>query len=195
MTLKTYTKEKPQIVLRTGVFFLDAIKLFSKDSIYFNSGNPTPTEITDFYKDWGRYFVGSQKFGISAEFWMGAVGIEGNLNLLIPPAKKDIDILGYSRGKGEWDWWGFLSCITVPEGNYTTSLIISFMHESYFDRSQDIINNFKCDAADDPSLLATHFSTDTSSIEDAWGELWKIFKKDLSAEVANESFNGLQLNF
>jgi len=174
---------------------MDPIKLFAEDSTYFRTKNATSLEIDAFHKDWQNYYSMPKKFGICGEFYMGSVGIEGELDLLIPPAKKTIDILGYSRDKNEWDWWGFLSCLTVPSNQYKTSMVISFKHESYFDRSQDIICHAEATAADYPSRLATHFSPNTSSIEDAWCELWKIFQNKFDAEAASDDFNKLLLNF
>jgi hypothetical protein len=72
-------------------------------------------------------------------FWIGRIGIEGELSLFIPPAKKNIDILGYSRSEGECDWWGFLSCTTIPANKNITSVFSSFDQEIYFDRPHDII--------------------------------------------------------
>lgn len=172
-TVKTQALE----VLKTGVFFVDREKLLSAYA------HPN---------DFSTYEIMPGKIGLRGEFWMGSVGLEGDLALLIPPAKRTIDGIGYSIQRGEWDWWRFLSCISVPRGKYKIALLISFSHETFFDASQDLVCSLESDQLqEDAHQICTWFSPEVSSVSAAWVALWNVFQREFFAEEASDEYQAL----
>lgn len=175
--MKFAVKTQPQEVLKTGVFLVDREKLLGA---YLNPN------------DFKNYEILPGKLGLRGEFWMGAVGLEGDFGLLIPPAKRNIDAIGYSIQLGEWDWWRFLSCITIPRGNYNVALSFSFSHETFFDASQDIVCCLEPDRMKrEAGEICTGFSPDTSSVVEAWNAIWKVFQREFGANEANAEYQNL----
>jgi hypothetical protein len=175
--MKFTVKTQSQEVLKTSVFFVDRLKLLR------SYAHPDS-------------FIGYEilpgKLGLKGELWMGAVGLEGDLALLIPPAKRDIDVIGYSIERGEWDWWRFLSCVTVPRGDYEVAFLISFSHETFFDASQDLVCCLEADQLQNENhLICTHFSPDTTSVSTAWEAIWNVFKREFSAQLPTDEFQSL----
>ena len=169
---------RSQDVLKTGVFFVDRKKILRSYS--------HPDEFA-------FYDILPGKLGVSGEFWMGAVGLEGDIDLLIPPSKRDIDAIGYSIRWGEWGWWRFLSCITIPRGNFNTSILFSLSHETFFDASQDIVCCLEPTQIEEASPhINTHSSPDTSSVGEAWDAAWVIFQREFDAHVASPEYQGLR---
>ena len=161
-------------VLKTCVFFVDREKLLRE---YAHPDN------------FKTYEIVPGKIGLRGEFWMGAVGLEGDLGLLIPPAKRDVDGMGYSIKRGEWDWWRFLSCITLPRGNFKLAFLLSFSHETFFDVSHDVVCCLESDQLKkETHLICTDFSPETTSVSVAWGALWNVFKRELSAQEASDEY-------
>jgi hypothetical protein len=166
-----------QEVLTTDVFFVDREKLFR--------AYPYPD-------DFVRYEIVPGKIGLCGKFWMGAVGLEGDLNLLIPPAKRTIEGIGYSIQRGEWDWWRFISCISVPRGNYKIAFLLSFSHETFFDASQDLVCSLEPDQLEKENhQICTDFSPENTSVSEAWGALWNVFKREFFAQEASDQYQSL----
>ena len=170
-------KMRSQEVLKTGVFFVDREKLLRAYA------HPD---------DFRTYEIVPGKIGLRGEFWMGAVGLEGDLGLLIPPAKRTIDGIGYSIQHGQWDWWRFLSCITVPRGNFKIAFLISFSHETFFDASQDLVCCLEPDQMQNAiHAICTDFSPQTTSVSEAWRALWDVFKREFFAQEANDEYQSM----
>ena len=175
--MKFKLQNKPQEILKTDAFFVNRNKLLRS--------YPHPS-------DFLGYEIEPGKLGLRGEMWMGAVGLEGDLALLIPPAKRDIDAIGYSIQRGQYDWWRFLSFITVPRGNFRVAISLSFSHETFFDLSQDVVCCIEPDHLGiDERQICTHFSPDTSPVSDAWNALWKVFEREFSAQVAGSKYQDL----
>jgi hypothetical protein len=166
-----------QEVLKTCVFFVDREKLLRE--------YPHP-------ENFKTYEILPGKIGLRGEFWMGAVGLEGDLGLLIPPAKRDVNGIGYSIRRGEWDWWRFLSCITLPRGNFKLAFLLSFSHETFFDASQDVVCSLESHQLQNESqLICTYFSPETTSVSVAWGALWNVLEREFFAQEASVEFQVL----
>ena len=175
--MKFTLNTQPQEVLKTSLFFVNREKLIRAYT------HP------DYFKN---YEIRPGELGLRGELWMGAVGLEGDFGLLIPPAKRDIDAMGYSIQRGEWDWWRFLSCITIPRGNYNVALSLSFSHETFFDASQDIVCCLEPDRMKrEVGEICTGFSPDTSSVVEAWNAVWKVFQREFGANEANAEYQNL----
>jgi len=175
--MKFTLKTQPQEVLKTSLFFVNREKLIRAYT------DP------DSFKN---YEIRSGELGLRGELWMGAVGLEGDFGLLIPPAKRDIDAIGYSIQRGEWDWWRFLSCITIPRGNYNVALSFSFSHETFFDASQDIVCCLEPDhLKGEGGEICTGFSPDTTSVAEAWSAVWKVFQREFDAQLASAEYQDL----
>jgi hypothetical protein len=172
--MKSLIISRPQEILKTSIFFVDPEKLMrSRD-------NP---------RNWETI---QGKMGLRGELWMGAVGVEGTFGLLIPPAKHDIEAIGYSIKWGEWDWWAFLSCVTLARGSYKVAVSLSFSHGTFFDLSQDIVCCLEEDQlGEEMGDLMTHTYPETSSIAVAWEALWRIFQREFAAELAPPEYQGL----
>lgn len=175
--MKFTLQTQPQEVLKTGIFLVDREKLLRSYT----------------YPDaYIGYEIQPGKLGLRGEFWMGSVGLEGDLGLLIPPAKRDIDVIGYSIQRGEWDWWRFLSCITIPRGGYKVALSFSFSDQTFFDASQDVVSLIEFDQMkEEAGLISTSFSPDTTSVADAWSAVWKVFQREFLASEAEPEYQGL----
>ncbi len=172
-TVKTQSQE----ILKTSVFFVEREKLFRAYA------HPD---------DFSRYEILPGIIGLRGEFWMGAVGLEGDLGVLIPPAKRSIDGIGYSIQRGEWDWWRFLSCITVPRGNFKVAFLVSFSHETFFDASHDLVCCLEADQLQNENhLISTDFSPETTSVSAAWEAVWNVLKREFSAQQATDEFQCL----
>ncbi len=175
--MKYTTNSRSQEILKTCLFFVDRVKLLR------TYAHP---------EDFISYEILPGKLGLRGELWMGSVGLEGDFGLLIPAAKRDVEGIGYSIELGQYDWWRFLSLITLPRGDFNVALNFSFSHETFFDASQDVV----C-CLEPPSFkenihqICTHFSPDTSSVSDAWKVAWQVFQREFSAQEANEEY----LNF
>lgn len=171
------TTSRPQDILKTGVFFVDRKQILRSSS---------------YPDDFIFYEPMPGKLGLSGEFWMGAVGLEGSISLLIPPSKRDIDATGYSIRRGKWDWWAFLSFVTIPRGNYKTAILISFSYDNFFDNSQDIACCLEPAQIEEAvPHINTHFSPDTSSVGEAYNAAWVIFQREFSAHVASPEYQRL----
>ena len=168
---------QPQEVLKTSVFFVDREKLLRSYA---------------YPDDFRHYEIVPGKIGLKGKFWMGAVGLEGDLGLLILPAKWTIDGIGYSIQRGEWDWWRFLSCSTVPRGNFKVAFMISFSHETFFDASQDLVCCLESDQMQNEiHAICTDFSPETTSVSEAWEALWSVFKREFFAHEASDEYQSL----
>ena len=168
---------RQQEILKTSTFFVDREKLL---------------RCYAYPDDYVRYEPLPGKLGLRGEMWMGAVGLEGDFGLLIPPAKRDVDAFGYSIKRGEWDWWRFLSCVTIPRGNFNVALSLSFSHETFFDTSQNVVCCLESEQLKDGDYkICTHFSPDTSSVAEAWNAAWQVFQKELGAHVASAEYQDL----
>jgi len=175
--MKFTLNSQQQEILKTSIFFVDRERLLSSYA---------------YPEDFIRYEIIPGRLGLRGNMWMGAVGLEGDFALLIPPAKRDIDAVGYSINWGEWDWWGFLSCITIPRGNFNVALSLSFSHETFFDLSQDVVCCLEPEhLKDEAHQICTHFSPDTSSVAEAWNAIWKVLQRELGAHVAGDEYQDL----
>ncbi len=168
---------RQQEILKTSIFFVDREKLLG------SYAHPD---------DFVRYEPLPGKLGLRGEMWMGSVGLEGDFGLLIPPAKRNMDAFGYSIKRGEWDWWRFLSCVTIPRGNFNVALSLSFSHETFFDASQDVVCCLESEKLKGyADKICTDFSPEFSSVAEAWNAVWLVFQRELGAHVASAEFRDL----
>lgn len=167
-------KMQSQEVLNTGRFFVDREKLLRAYA----------------YPDVLRtYEIVPGKIALCGEFWMGAVGLEGDLFLLIPLAPRTVEDIGCSIQREEWEWYRFLSCISVPRGNYKIAFLISFSHETRFDASQDIVCCLESDQLQkEANQICTDFSPENTSVSEAWAALWNVFKREFFAQEASDHY-------
>lgn len=175
-------------VLYTDYFFVNAPKLFERCKWYGESRKKNGFNLESFDHDWNRYYFGGRRLALAAELRQGPVGIEGEFELAIPAAKEDVDTFGYSISKGELDRWDFLRLSAVPEGDHKISLVLSFARNSFFDRAQDVIQKF------DSKLIDKEEEAITGSfgLQGAWDGLWRILKRTLEAERADQSLDDLR---
>lgn len=170
-------ENKPQEILKTNTFFVNREMLLRS--------HPHPNDFLE-------YEIEPGKLALRGEMWMGAVGLEGELGLLIPPAKRNIDEIGYSIQWGQYDWWRFLSFITIPRGKFSVAISFSFSHETFFDLSQDVVCCIESEKlGTDERQICTHFSPDTTPVSDAWHALWKVLQREFSAHVAGAEYQDL----
>jgi len=174
MIMQTRIVKTQYEVLYTDYFFVNAPKLFERCKWYGESRK--------------KYYFGARRLALAAELRQGPVGIEGEFELAIPAAKEDVDTFGYSISKGELDRWDFLRLSAVPEGDHKISLVLSFARNSFFDRAQDVIQKF------DSKLIDKEEEAITGSfgLQGAWDGLWRILKRTLEAERADQSLDDLR---
>ena len=179
MKVKLRTVERQ--ILNTSVFLVDRKKILIS------------CPISDSFS---RYETTPGMIALRGEMWMGAVGLEGDFGLLIPPADRDVDVIGYSIKEGEWDWWRFLSCITVPKGDYEVAMLFSFSNETFFDMSQDVACRLEPERLNEErGFISTDYSPDTSSVDEAWGALWRVFQRELDARIADDEYQSLTVSW
>jgi hypothetical protein len=175
--LKIKLRTTEQQVLDTSVFLVDRKKMLISC--------PFPDVFS-------VYETMPGMIALRGAMWMGAVGLEGDFSLLIPPAKRDIDAIGYSIKWGEWDWWRFLSCITIPKGDYRVAMLFSFSNHTFFDMSQNIACYLEPERLEEETgFISTHSSPDTSSVDEAWTALWGVFQREFDARIAGDEYQSL----
>ena len=65
--------------------------------------------------------------------WIGAVGIEGEINLVLAPVDKDImDSWDFNRLAGRWDVWSFLNFQYVLNPSCEISININYLNGNFF---------------------------------------------------------------
>ncbi len=174
-------------VLTTEPFSVSINKLFQHDPFYSKSENLASLE-----GYMGHYCTQSGRLVLEGEFWLGSVGIEGNITLIVPPAKKDIELLGYSVNKGEIDRWVFLTCLTIPENDGNVSIRLAYARNTFFDRPEDVVVKIDSKMIGDEVERITRWCIDQDkdeSIEEAWNGLWRIFERILEAQPSSTDFN------
>lgn len=174
-------------VLTTGPFSVSINKLFQHDPFYSKSENLPSLE-----QDMGYYCTQSGRLELEGEFWLGSVGIEGNITLIVPPAKEDIEALGYSVNKGERDRWNFLTCLTIPENDGNVSIRLAYARSTFFERPEDVVVNIDSTMIGSEVECITRWCIDQDndeSIQEAWNGLWRLFERILDAQPSSTDFN------
>lgn len=175
--MKIVIKSQPKEVLETGTFFVDRRSLLG---------------FYEYADDFTKYEILPGKLGLRGELWMGAIGLEGEFGLLIPPATRDMDAIGYSIQKGEWDWWRFLSCVTIPRGRHSLALLFSFSDYTFFDASHDVVSCLESSQLkDDAHEIGTYSSSDNTPLAVAWKAAWRVFQREFCAEMASTEHQDL----
>lgn len=170
--MKFIVETEPQEILKTSLFSVDRKQLLRSYA--------EPEEFS-------CYDIVPGELGLWGEFWIGAIGLEGELSLFVPPAKRDIDVIGYSVKQGEGDVWRFLSCTTIPKGNFNIALSFSFSHETFFDCSQDVVCCLEHHQLKDEShQICTDTSREVTSLRNAWDAGWKIFQREFRAHYVED---------
>lgn len=183
--LFTIGKEEIE-TLYTDIFFVNVHRLFRDDRTYKMDKRTAAIE-----RDWGCYLFDNQKLALFGKFWLGSVGIEGDIGLVVPPAKRDVDMLGYSIASDEFDSWSFLKCVTIPENNYRVSIRLSFSRSTFFDRPEDVVIAIDEQEVGEMTESLTRwclwkYPQAEDSIEASWNALWKVYQDVLQAEIADE---------
>ena len=70
---------------------------------------------------------------VKLKSWLGAVGIEGELSLVLAPVDKDLDdYWEYSRLAGEWDVWAFLYFQYVINPTLEVTINLNYLTGNFF---------------------------------------------------------------
>jgi hypothetical protein len=107
---------------------------------------------------------------LKLRLWMGSVGIQGSISLLLPPIDFDIDDLwDFCRKAGLWDVWSFLSFQYQYDQNMNPIILFNYNRGNFFENDLSIYKyvNVK-DLFDNQELHDTVFdllSTDPQTFE------------------------------
>jgi hypothetical protein len=158
-TKKTKTTTTELTIYQPEDFCVEAAKLF-----------PGETE------DWKRYCSEDGYLRLRLSIFPGAVGVEGSLSLGNPPEDEDlIDAWEGSKPAGTWDYWSMLGFITVPAGDYKSNIMLYFEHNTFFERSMDVIHT-----------LPNEISEDNGNMEDCWKDIFAMFQKKFGARTLSD---------
>lgn len=164
------------VTLKTGLIALDPIKLMR---LIENASD---------YSNNHEHSNYPGKILIRGELWMGSTGLEGHFALFVPPPKHKIDVPSNFIKNGDWEWWHFLSCISVPRNDYKIAVILSFAHESFFNRSFDIVCCLEHDQLGEESeIISPNYPSQNcvSEVTNAWSALWRVFQREFDATEAS----------
>ena len=104
-----------------------------------------PSEIDS----WNRSASQDGYLRLRPSVFIGISGLEGSLALGNPPSETALDCWEASKPAGVWDYWSFLSFITVPSSNNgEKKLVIFFEGNTFFDRPLEIIAELELDSSD-----------------------------------------------
>lgn len=96
------------------------------------------------YKIWSAYASDSGYLRIRPSVTLGAIGVQGNLALGIPPSEEDVDAWEASRPAGHWDYYGFLSFVTIPTPSDKEAEVVIFIRPgNLFDAPARIVARLK----------------------------------------------------
>lgn len=165
-------------ILVTDVFLVDIRKLLRVDAA---KGLISTTNWPD---DLGDGIVG--KVALRGEFWMGSIGLEGFLSLLVPIPHRSAREGKFASEKQVFDWWRFLTCVSVPADEYRVELWLSMSSGTDFARSQDVVCRLTNEQlGEQVNQIATYFDPD-QSVSDAWDAAWVVFQREFDALRAPE---------
>lgn len=83
---------------------------------------------------------------LKLESWMGSVGIQGSISLLLPPIDFDIDdVWDFCRKAGEWDVWSFLSFQYQYDQNLNSFIVINYNRGNLFENDLMIYQSIRLD--------------------------------------------------
>lgn len=186
--MKIEIRQEQHEVLYTDYFFVSAPKLFKNCEVYGDGHDEKNFNLESFDRDWSPYYFGSRRLALAASLWQGPVGIEGELELAVPPAKKSLDTFGYSISEGELDRWDFLRLSALPAGEGKVHFLLSFARMTFFDRPEDVIHKFDFRLVDQERDLVIG----ALGLRQGWEGLWNIFVQALDAEYADQSLDQLR---
>ena len=83
---------------------------------------------------------------LKLELWMGSVGIQGTISLMLPPIDFDIDdVWDFCRKAGMWDVWSFLSFQYQYDQNLNSFIVINYNRGNFFENDLMIYKSIKLD--------------------------------------------------
>ena len=83
---------------------------------------------------------------LKLELWMGSVGIQGSISLMLPPINFDIDdVWDFCRKAGEWDVWSFLSFQYQYDQNLNSFIVMNYNRGNFFENDLMIYQSIRLD--------------------------------------------------
>ena len=83
---------------------------------------------------------------LKLESWMGSVGIQGSISLMLPPIDFDIDdVWDFCRKAGEWDVWSFLSFQYQYDQDLNSFIVMNYNRGNFFENDLMIYKSIKLD--------------------------------------------------
>jgi hypothetical protein len=134
--------------------FIEVMTLDQREKVgFFNANEEGARLCTKFYlhvptarifddsDDWRNYEIEDGLLCFRCEASLGIIGIEGTLDLWVPPVDYNVEAWEGSRAAGESDWWACLSFLTVPSGEAYEAPRIVFYYgpTTFFDQSLRVI--------------------------------------------------------
>jgi hypothetical protein len=175
--MPTYiVKNSLQEILVTDIFLVDVRKILR---IHESNGQISTKNWPD---DLGDEIKG--KIALRGEFWMGSIGLEGFLSLMVPLRDKKQKKSEVSWDENLFDNWRFLSCLCVPAENDEIEFWFSMSSATDFYRGQDVVCRLtNVQLGDEASLITTYFLPDCSPVCVAWQAAWKVFQREFDALI------------
>jgi len=131
--------------------------------------------------EWGYYIFKHMCLLLRCRLWMGVGGVEGEMELWIPPSGHDeLDVWEASRLAGKHDWWRFLNFLSSPKGGAyeNQEITIFFAQNTFFD--QDLRVLLRISESDNIFYgIEENFKSLNQGVE----VVIKLFKKHLNAKV------------
>lgn len=122
-------------VVTTAYMKVKSVSVFDDGKILSTLNNP-------------KYPIAFEKDYIllKLELWMGSVGIQGSISLLLPPIDFDIDdVWDFCRKAGEWDVWSFLSFQYQYDQNLNSFIVMNYNRGNFFENDLMIYQSIRLD--------------------------------------------------
>lgn len=107
---------------------------------------------------------------LQLEIWMGAVGVQGSVSLILPPVDFDItDCWDFCRKAGVWDIWSFLSFQYQYNENLDPIIFFNFNKGNFFEVDLDVYKIIELqdlyENSDDFDVVSDILSSDPQHLE------------------------------
>lgn len=96
--------------------------------------------------DWKTYASDDGYLRIRPTVTMGAAGLQGSLALGNPPRETALDAWEASKEAGVWDYWSFLSFVTIPSDIGDRQYVLLFFEtNTFFERPLEVVTRLQLD--------------------------------------------------